>query len=397
VVIITQGQRVFTGDGSAEERQVKRERKVGRKRESVMDPALERPLLSLHRAMNVDALCKAVQHVISAAVPNRLIGLTLQHSPVLPVIARWTRPMAEGFFTTGPLGDCIAAQRKRFVRLGSFYSNRGALIKSAFYRRYMAPQKCAHGVGLLFWKGPRLVCVIVIMRTAAQGAVPPKEMTLLRRLYPQFSTALNRLESIEREHSVRKDFEEFLRALPLPTILLRWNLNVIYQNRAARDFCSIWEKGREQARLTKAISRIPSEILDRCRLLKKQSLQSPNPRRIVLKKERVPHPRWPNLRATIHIKQLNSAGVARPHFLIECEDLCRHPGQPAAAANSRLPQLVHLTGREQEVTRFVCDGRSNQEIADATGLSLPTVKKHLHQVFRKLEVPSRNKLMSLML
>jgi len=41
------------------------------------------------------------------------------------------------------------------------------------------------------------------------------------------------------------------------------------------------------------------------------------------------------------------------------------------------------------VTRLVCDGRSNQEIADDTGLSLAMVKKHLHVIFRKLEVTSR--------
>jgi DNA-binding CsgD family transcriptional regulator len=44
----------------------------------------------------------------------------------------------------------------------------------------------------------------------------------------------------------------------------------------------------------------------------------------------------------------------------------------------------------------VCDGRSNQEIADKSGLSLETVKKHLHSIFNKLEVPSRSRLMALM-
>jgi DNA-binding NarL/FixJ family response regulator len=45
---------------------------------------------------------------------------------------------------------------------------------------------------------------------------------------------------------------------------------------------------------------------------------------------------------------------------------------------------------------LVCDGRSNQEIADESGLSLETVKKHLHSIFSKLEVPSRSRLMTLM-
>jgi len=48
------------------------------------------------------------------------------------------------------------------------------------------------------------------------------------------------------------------------------------------------------------------------------------------------------------------------------------------------------------VTRLVCDGRSNQEIADDTGLSLAMVKKHLHVIFRKLEVSSRSRLIALL-
>jgi len=108
------------------------------------------------------------------------------------------------------------------------------------------------------------------MRTATQGNLSGAEMKLLRQLYPQFQTALCRLGSLEREHSVRKDLEEFLSRLPMPTMLLRWNLKPIYQNRAAREFCTVWEKGPEEARQTKATSPIPAEILDRCRLLKQQ-------------------------------------------------------------------------------------------------------------------------------
>ena len=61
----------------------------------------------------------------------------------------------------------------------------------------------------------------------------------------------------------------------------------------------------------------------------------------------------------------------------------------------RLPGLVRLTRREREVAQLACEGRSNKEIAQNACLSLPTVKKHLHSVFRKLEVPSRSRLVAL--
>jgi DNA-binding CsgD family transcriptional regulator len=374
--------------------------KTGSKREAVIDPLLERPLLGLHRAMNVDSFWKAVQRLLSAAIPNRLMGLTLQHNPILPMITRWTLPMPDGFFNAAPLKGYIAGRpRNKFVRISAAFANQSSLMKSAFYRRYMAPQGCLHAVGLFFWKDKRLICVIAIMRTATQGDLSSAEMKLLRQLYPQVLTALLRLGSLEREHSVRMDFEEFLSGLPLPTILLRWNLKLIYQNRAARDFCAVWEKGPEEAKRTKATSGIPPEILDRCRLLKQKwaSAKRLNVQQKSFKEELVHHPRSPHLRATIHLKQLSSCGVAQPHFLIECEDLRRQAVPRSEPANSSLPHFVRLTRREQEVVRLVCDGRSNQEIANDAGLSLPTVKKHVHAIFRKLEVTSRSQLVALML
>ncbi len=378
---------------------MKRISKGGTERESVIDPALEKSLLSLHAAMNVGSFWKAIQQVLSAAVPNRLIGLMLQPNPILPMIARWTAPMRDGFFTAEPLKSYIARQpRDRSVRISDIFSNRSSMIKSHFYRHYMAPQKCAHGACLLFWKDQRLICVIAIMRTAAQGDLLPAEMKLLQHLYPQFLTALCRLRSLEREHSLRMDLEEFLSRLPLPTILLRWNLKPIYQNRAARDFCAVWEKGPEEAQLTKATSPIPCEILDRCRLLKQQwaDAQRPVAPQTGFKEERVRHPRSPHLRATLHLRQLSSAGVTRPHFLIECEDLHSSAAVHTGQASVRLPHLARLTRREQEIARLVCEGRSNQEIADNACLSLPMVKKHLHAIFRKLEVTSRSRLIALL-
>jgi DNA-binding NarL/FixJ family response regulator len=61
-----------------------------------------------------------------------------------------------------------------------------------------------------------------------------------------------------------------------------------------------------------------------------------------------------------------------------------------------LSHLVRLTNREQNLARSVCDGRSDQEIADEAGLSVETVKRHLHFIFCKLEVSNRSRLIALM-
>jgi DNA-binding CsgD family transcriptional regulator len=254
----------------------------------------------------------------------------------------------------------------------------------------MAPQKRSHAIGLFFWQRQRLLAIIVIMRTAKQGDFTPVQAKLLRRLYPQFETALRRLRLLERERAARTALEGFLSRLPLPTMLLRWNLRLVYQNKAAREFCNLWTVGPELAPLTKADGPVPPEILDRCRRLKKEWRQSSRMAtpRMILRQEVIHHSKWSFLRATLSMRQLSMGSLARPHFLIECEEL-RRPATP-------LPHLIRLTQREQQLTRLICEGPSNQEIADQAGLSVGMVKKHLHSIFQKLEVPSRSRLIALM-
>jgi DNA-binding CsgD family transcriptional regulator len=176
-------------------------------------------------------------------------------------------------------------------------------------------------------------------------------------------------------------------------------LRPIYQNKAAREFCAVWEKGPEEAKRTKASSPIPVEILDRCRVLKQEWMDARRrvrlEQRTDFKEEQVRHPRSPHLRATIQLKQINSVGVAGPHFLIACEDRCRNEEHSGRLRLFRLPGIARLTRREREVAQLACEGRSNKEIAQNACLSLPTVKKHLHSVFRKLAVPSRSRLVLL--
>jgi len=370
------------------------------KTQPVINPALEKPLLKLHRAMDVRSFWKAVHRIFSASIPNRSIGLSLQQSPGVPVISRWTLRMPNDFFVAEPLRSYgMHPRRKKLARLADLFSNRSSFERSAFYRRYMAPQKCAHGVALFFWKRQRLICTIVILRAAKEGDFSPAELKLVRRLYPQFLAALRRVESLERERSVRVNFQQFLQRLPLPTMVLRWNLKLIYQNPAARDFYAVWEKGPEEAKRTKASSPIPSEILDRCRVLKQQwsntQRQMHSGRQTELIEEQVHHPHSRNLRATIQLTQVKSASVSRPHFVIACEDLCRSSAGFRRPELFRLPAFARLTRREREVAELACEGRSNKEIAQNASLSLQTVKKHLYSVFRKLEVPSRSRLAAL--
>ena len=61
-------------------------------------------------------------------------------------------------------------------------------------------------------------------------------------------------------------------------------------------------------------------------------------------------------------------------------------------ANRALTSPVNhgLSPRELEILRLVASGRSNQEIAAALFISVPTVRSHLTAILGKLGLPSRS-------
>ncbi|MDQ2980714.1 MAG: response regulator transcription factor [Actinomycetota bacterium] len=61
----------------------------------------------------------------------------------------------------------------------------------------------------------------------------------------------------------------------------------------------------------------------------------------------------------------------------------------ALAGGAESPATHGLTARELEVLRLLATGKSNREIASALVISEHTVARHVQNIFRKLDVPSR--------
>lgn len=63
---------------------------------------------------------------------------------------------------------------------------------------------------------------------------------------------------------------------------------------------------------------------------------------------------------------------------------------PAAFLDAREAQLDELTSREEEVLDLISEGCTNQEIADRLIIQCGTVKNHVHNILKKLEVNNRH-------
>jgi len=97
--------------------------------------------------------------------------------------------------------------------------------------------------------------------------------------------------------------------------------------------------------------------------------------------------------ATCALRRL--AGGAQPRFLVTSTPHDSTPRPPAIDALDTSAEP--LTAREREVARLVASGARNREIATTLGISVRTVENHLRNVYEKLGVSSRGRLITLLI
>lgn len=68
---------------------------------------------------------------------------------------------------------------------------------------------------------------------------------------------------------------------------------------------------------------------------------------------------------------------------------------PSEEKKQQLFDTYQLTPREREIVAQLCEGKTNQQIADALFIGLQTVKDHTHRIYSKIGIHSRLKLVQL--
>ena len=91
------------------------------------------------------------------------------------------------------------------------------------------------------------------------------------------------------------------------------------------------------------------------------------------------------------------AGVSRPGLRLRIDlEASRNIGAPLVTISREAGDelFAALTPRQSDVARLVVAGQSNRQIAEELGISIATVKDHVHAILQRLEMPSRQAVMA---
>jgi len=74
------------------------------------------------------------------------------------------------------------------------------------------------------------------------------------------------------------------------------------------------------------------------------------------------------------------------------DDISAFAGHHPLSRGTAKVNLPHLTKREKQVLKYLCDGMLNKQISYKLGISENTVKSHVSKILRKSQVSSRTQL-----
>ncbi len=371
---------------------------------SLLDPKLQKPLVALSAAMESKAFLKAAEQLIHAAIPCDVVYTLMHYSMDRGrSTAAWgsdgvvfTNDYLRESLIGNPLGWVLATQKgAKTFPLCDCYPDLAAMERCPFFRRFIEGIGIYHATVIIFWRENLEGADLVIgpHRGPQWPKFSPEEVAMMEAIHPHIDAAYRRVNKLQSQSNARRGLEEFVTLLPLPAVLLDWNLMLLFHNASASEAVAHWAGTDPHLKLIAADFQLPAELRAMLNEMREEWTAAlrddPGAAQTLFRERALTHPRDPEARALISMTTLRSPHFGQPSFIVRFE-------QQAGRAKEPLVALTHLSPREQKLVKLVCDGQSNQEIAETLGRSVNTVKSELHAIFKKLGIPSRARLMALL-
>ncbi|OFJ46562.1 hypothetical protein BA896_021230 [Janthinobacterium lividum] len=265
--------------------------------------------------------------------------------------------------------------------------------RTEFYADFCRPHALYHVIGAILPMAPGQVALLGVHRQYTQG--PFADSTLLQvqlqALLPHLQRALRIRARLALSSMRERTTRAALDALDTAVLLLDAQLGVLYANASA---LALFGPSLERSLHCPASGSPRWCALPQLEQAVRQAIGISRGKRVVAPVAsalRLPRPGAPGLCLTVAPFQPQQSPVGqRPCALV----LARNPQAPAIAAPA-LQQLFELTQAESLVAQALAQGAAIEHIAAGGGVSINTVKTHLHHIYEKTGTARQGELIAL--
>ncbi len=367
-------------------------------RSTLNRPEIRKGVLALHAATDFKELWEAYCKLAKALMPTQELNFAISLDRGRPSMSfsatlNFSPEMWETSYHASGLPEVeAAAPGRKVLRMTDFMlPELRHSVEEKFRVDYLSREQLFYAAVLAFWRGRKFAHLMGLGRTFAQGDFTDPEMALLEILHPDLETALQRVLKIERQQAEITALSQSLREERLPMLVLDWKLRATFSNPEAIGAIRHWG-GCQAARLkTRAAPLLPPRIKDAWHGFREElqrdgqhnltAIARKLTRRLNLEENGAPA-------AEIIYSKPAHAPFDAGRFII------RFAAARPAKGGAPSTLLKRLTMSEQAVSELVGEGKSNDEVSFALGLSVHTVRAHLRSIFAKLGVHSRAELVA---
>lgn len=255
-------------------------------------------------------------------------------------------------------------------------------VRTEYYNDFLAPQPIHFGMFLYLQSSSKLLGRISIFRPKRYTNFSERNVKIAELIAPHVSFALENAEMYEKIKEERDFFRMIDQCSFYGILILNKRIEPIFINQRAKELI---ESLGDQGPLFEDSFFLPREVKEDCLKLV-EALE--HGEIIPLPKNRV------TLFSPQHHFSFRSQ-VVHQNFGIECQTLLMVSIEKLNWMNideKALQETYQLTGREIEIVTCVVEGLKNAEIADRLFISEVTVKKHIQNIFEKMEINNRTSL-----
>ncbi|MFM2087384.1 MAG: hypothetical protein RLZZ237_2253 [Pseudomonadota bacterium] len=282
------------------------------------------------------------------------------------------------------------------VHSGAEHISARELERTEFYADFCRPNGLYHVIGAVLPLGHGETALLGLHRQREQGQFDagPQLLAQLQTFVPHLQRALQIRARLALDEQAERSMRAVLDAVDMAVLLLDAQLAVVYANASALALfghdpqrslhCA--GAGSPRWRLLPQLAHAVHQAIA-CTARAGRRAAPPVARAL-----RLPRPNGPDLCITVAPFQPPQASLhERPCAIV----LARDPQAPPAPQQT-LQQLFGLTPSEAQVAQALSSGAAIDSIAAETGVSVNTVKTHLHHIYDKTGATRQGELVALL-